>query len=117
MTPYQKGLCEKLLALAQDARDIASKLEGDGYTGDAIDLMNLCSAADSATKEIESLEDTIVDRNTEIDRLNNIEWMALACDGIDMGSYTHVPTSAWDDLQATLNPHCGLREPQKKQPK
>jgi hypothetical protein len=103
MGPYQKGLCEKLLELSQDARDIARKLGEDGFTGYEIDLNNLCSTADSAAKEIESLDDTIADRNAEIDRLNNIEWLALACDGIDMGRHTHVPTDAWDELQKALN--------------
>lgn len=103
MRPYQKGLCEKLFDLSQEARDIARKLDGDGYTGYAIDLNNFCWTAEAAAKEIESLDDTVAEANTEFDRLLKIEAMAQACDGMDMGSHTHVPTAAWDDLQTALN--------------
>jgi len=48
------------------------------------------------------IEDRLFEAFGALVRLQNIEYAALACDGIDMGRFAEVPIEAWDDLQKAL---------------
>ena len=50
----------------------------------------------------EEAEAEIRRQQAEIERLKKIESMAMACDGIDMGTHYWVSIDGWDDLMKAV---------------